>query len=553
MTGRTDTLREVVRDRRAFRAVTAYGLFAMAEQGAWITILVYAYAAGGAAAAGLAAVAQEIPAAVAAPFLALLGDRKRHIALPLSYALEALALGVTALALFLDAPIPVVIGCAAIATSALAMARPAHAAVLPAIVRTPEALTAANVGSGLLANIGNFSGPAVAGICLSLAGADVAFVVVESAVAIGAFLSLGLVERDDGDARGAGDASATVWRDTRAGIALLLGEPTPRALALTVAACSVIVGALEVLLVAAAVELVGLGESGGGLLNALLGLGGVAGAAFSVSLIGRRRLAPAIAGGNLALGAALGAAAGVPTTLTVPAFVFFAGAGNAYTAVAAQTLLQRAIPDRLRSRGFGALEGVLTLALAAGAILASTLLATVGPRAALALAGALPVVALLIGFARLVETDRAVEAPDPLRVALLRRIPMFAPLPPLGLEGVARSLVPTEVPAGGEVIRQGDVGDRFYILAAGRLSIRKEGVEVATCDPGGYVGEIALLRDVPRTATVIALEDSLLLALDRAPFLEAVTGHPQSRAVAEDVADARIRNDPTPPGPQASA
>lgn len=546
MAGRFDALREVARDRRTARAVAAYGLFAMAEQGAWITILVYAYAVGGAAAAGLAAVAQEIPAAIAAPFLALIGDRKRHIALPLAYAIEALALGVTAVALSVGAPVVVVIGCAAVATSALAMARPAHAAVLPAIVRTPEALTAANVGSGLLANIGNFTGPAVAGLCLSIAGPDVAFVVVAIAVGLGSTLCLGLVGREVTAARDPGDGSATVWRDTREGVALLLGEPTPRALALTVAACSVIVGALEVLLVAAAVDLVGLGESGGGLLNALLGLGGVAGAALSVSLIGRRRLAPAIAGGNLALGVALGAAAGVPTTVTVPAFVFFAGAGNAFTAVAAQTLLQRAIPDRLRSRGFGALEGVLTLALAAGAIVASTLLATVGPRAALALAGALPVVALLLGFARLVETDRAVEAPDPLRVALLRRIPMFAPLPPLGLEGVARSLVPAEAAAGSEVIRQGDVGDRFYILAAGRLSIRKDGVEVATCAPGGYVGEIALLRDVPRTATVVALEDSVLLALDRGPFLEAVTGHPQSRAVAEDVADARIRNDPSP-------
>ena len=547
MAGRSDALREVARDRRSFRAVTAYGLFAMAEQGAWITILVYAYAVGGAAAAGIAAVAQEIPAAIAAPFLALVGDRKRHIALPLAYGLEAIALGVTAVALAADAPVAVVIACAAVATCALAMARPAHAAVLPAIVRTPEALTAANVGSGLLANIGNFSGPAVAGICLSVAGADVAFVVVAAAVALGALLCFGIVDRDDDDrSRSAPGSSATVWRDTREGIALLLGEATPRALALTVAACSVIVGALEVLLVAAAVDLVGLGESGGGLLNALLGLGGVAGAALSVSLIGRRRLAPAIAGGNLALGLALGAAAGVPTTVTVPAFVFFAGAGNAFTAVAAQTLLQRAIPDRLRSRGFGALEGVLTLALAAGAIIASTLLTTVGPRAALALAGALPVVALVLGFARLVETDRAVEAPDPLRLALLRRIPMFAPLPPLGLEGVARALVPIELEAGVEVIRQGDVGDRFYILAAGRLSIRKDGAEVAVCESGGYVGEIALLRDVPRTATVVALEPSVLLALDRAPFLEAVTGHPQSRAAAEGVADARMRNDPAP-------
>jgi hypothetical protein len=315
-------------------------------------------------------------------------------------------------------------------------------------------------------------------------------------------------------------------------------------LSITEAARGVLVGALELLLVATAVDLIGTGEGGAGFLHAVLGLGGVVGAALSVSLIGRKRLVPAIAAGNLALGAPLAAAAGVPTALTVPAFVFFAGSGNALLSVAAQALLQRSIPDRLRARGFGVLEGISTLALAVGAVVGSVLLAAVGVRGALAAAGASTPIIMLLTYERLALTDRLAAPPDPVRIALLRRISMFAPLPPLELEAVASAFRPLEIAAGEVLMTQGEVGDRFYVLVAGRLSIRKEETEVATCEPGGYVGEIALLRDVPRTATVLALEPSFLLALERDPFLEAVTGHPRSRAAAERVADARSGNVP---------
>lgn len=544
MAGRSDALREVVRDRRSLRAVLAYGLFATAEQGAWIALLVYAYAAGGAAAAGLAAVAQEVPAAIAAPFLSILGDRRRDLALPVAYAAQAVTFGITAVALAAGAPIVIVVGCAAIATAAVTMGRPAHAVVLPLVARTPESLTAANVASGVLENLGNFSGPAIAGIVLSLLGVEAAFAVMALAVALGALLCVGLVGPSASSAAPAAPVDgATVWRETREGLDAVTRDPVVRSLAMMAITCSLIIGALEVLLVSTAVELVDLGESGGGLLNALLGLGGVAGAGLSVSLIGRRALAPPIVAGNVALGLALGAAAGIPTVVSIAAFVFCAGAGNAFTGVAARTLMQRLIPTGILSRGFGALEGLHTLALAIGAIVASTLITAVGSRGALALAGTLPLVALLLGFGRLLQADRGAEAPDPLRLTLLRRIPMFAPLPPLALEAVARSLEQVDVAAGTTVMRQGDAGDRFYVLVAGRLSIRKDEVEVAVCEPGGYVGEIALLRDVPRTATVVALEDAVLLALDRTPFLEAVTGHPQSHSAAQDVADARIRNE----------
>lgn len=542
MSGRLGVLQKVWKDPASRRVVLAYLLFCMAEQGTWIAILVYAYAKGGAAAAGIAAIAQEIPAAVVAPFTSVLGDRRRDIALPATYAAQALTTAVAAVGLFLQAPVWIVIALAALMTCAITGPRPAHGAVLPVIARTPDSLTAANVATGLMTNFGNFAGPAMAGLILNLSGTGTVFAFFAVAVFFSAVLTVGVVSRVDRaqeDESPEGGLIGGIFADVREGAVVLSRDAGLRVVTLTIAARELVFGALELLMVAAAVDLIGMGEGGAGLLNGFLGLGGVVGAALSVSLIGRRRLFPAIAIGDLAFGLPLAAAAGVSTVFSVSAFVFFAGAGSALTQVAGQTLLQRVLPDDIRARGFGILEGMTVLALALGAIGASILLETIGVKGALIAAGAFAPVMLIATTSRLRSTDRAAHAPDPIRLALLRRIDIFAPLPPVELEGIAVALEPVELATGETIIRQGEPGDRFYVVGVGRLSIIKDGVAVAEVQAGGYVGEIALLRDVPRTATVTALEDTLLLALERDDFLRAVTGHSQSRTVAEKVAEQR--------------
>jgi CRP-like cAMP-binding protein len=118
---------------------------------------------------------------------------------------------------------------------------------------------------------------------------------------------------------------------------------------------------------------------------------------------------------------------------------------------------------------------------------------------------------------------------------LLRRLPVFAPLPPVALEQVATHLSRVHFRAGDAVFRQGDHGDSFYVVVDGEVMVAPTGRPAVTLGPGDSFGEIALLRDVPRTATVIARTDAELLALERDVFIAAVTGHAPSAEAADAV------------------
>jgi MFS family permease len=213
-----------------------------------------------------------------------------------------------------------------------------------------------------------------------------------------------------------------------------------------------------------------------------------------------------------------------------------AGLGRSLLDVAGRTLLQRAAPPDVLARIFGALEGVSMAGLALGAILAPLLVQLAGARAAVALAGAILPVVLVAAFARLRALDAKGTAPV-VEIGLLRLNSIFGPLGAAALDGIARSLEPVALPAGAVAIRAGEPGDTYYVVADGKLAASPGGAMTR----GDGFGEIALLRDVPRTATVTAETDTRLLALDRATFLAAVTGHPLARREADRVASERIR------------
>jgi CRP-like cAMP-binding protein len=317
----------------------------------------------------------------------------------------------------------------------------------------------------------------------------------------------------------------------------LAREKGLRVLVFLLVAQTLVAGALNVLIVVSALQLLGLGEEGVGFLNSAVGIGGLVGAVVAAALIGRRLTT------NFLIGILLW---GLPIALIgvfpepAPALIFLAvvGIGNTLVDVSAYTLLQRAVPDDVLARVFGAVQGLWVATIGVGAIVAPLLIAAVDIRGALLITGALlPILAVLLR-SRLTQLD---DVPVPEReLALLRGIDLFHPLPAPTLESLARALVPLRVQAGEEVFRQGDLGDRYYIVAEGEVEIVADGRVVAVTGPGGYFGEIALIRDVPRTATVRAKTDVELMALDRDDFIAAVTGHAASAEAADSVIAARL-------------
>jgi MFS family permease len=536
--GRSQTLRAfgaVFANADLRRVSMAYLLFGLAEWGTWVAILVFAYGQGGAAETGLAAVVQLVPAAVVAPLASVLGDRmRRDRALLLGYAILTVTTAGAASAMLLDAPVPVVYGFAALVAAGMTLIRPVQSALLPQLARSPDELTAANVVVSTFYSSVVLVGPALSGALLGLGGAGLVFASFAGVLLLGAVLVVRLEPRP-----APAPSDMHPLREAAAGFAAVARERDQRLVVGLLAGQEMIAGAFDVLLVVIALGLLGLPPSGAGYLAAALGAGGLLGGLWAVGLVGRRHLAAALAFSMLVYGLGTAALAFTGVPIVTAAFLVLAGSGYARADMAGRILLQRVVPDRILARVFGVLEGVNQAALAAGAALAPLLVAALGLRGGVLAAGLLLPAAIALLAARIRAVDRAAKVPER-EIELLRTLDLFAPLEPATLEGVASRLVPVSAAAGQMVIREGDVGDRFYVVADGELEVSRNGQVVARLGPGKYFGEIALLRDVPRTATVKAAGPTKLLALERVDFLEAVTGHPLSHEAAHAAIRQRI-------------
>jgi MFS family permease len=532
---------DVFRNPQLRRVELAFLGYSAAEWATWIALLVFAYQAGGTAAAGLIGVVQLVPAAIFAPFASLLGDRyRRERVLVAGYLIQALAMGATAIALLAGAPLPAVYALAALAATSLTLTRPVQGALLPSLARTPEELTAANAAAGWIESLSLFGAPALTGVLLGVSSPGVVF-----AASAGVLLCSALLAARVGAGRAAPlarigrSAASGVVGDLLGGFRALARERRSGLLVSLMGAHFVVDGARDILLVVLAFQLLGTGGPGVGLLNAAFGFGAVAGAALTMLLAARRRLATPLLGGAASWGVALVAMGLFPGRLAAPLLAAVAGAGRPLIDVSGRTLLQRIVADRVLSRVLGVLEGLRMGALALGFALAPALLAIFGERATFVVVGAFLPVLFLVFRRRLAEVDAATIVPEA-QIALLRSLPIFAPLSAPVIERIGGRLIPLEAPAGEEIIRQGEPGDRFYVVAEGEVAVSKDGHPIASLGRGDFFGEIALLRDVPRTATVTARTKVRLYALEREDFLEAVTGHPQSAEAAEAVTRARL-------------
>jgi len=538
MTHRLAVLRRALAGPRLRRVEAAFLGFGISEYGVWVVVLVFAFRRGGTTAAGVVAAVQLLPASVVAPLAARLIDARGAAAtLCGGYVAQAVSLGVTAVFMLAAAPAPIVYAGAVVAASAVTLTRPAHAALLPVLVDTPAQLTAANVVTGWVDNVTLLAGPALASVVLAIAAPGWALVLFSGVVATSALVVAPL--------RGVGAVGTEQEAEEgRASLRDAVREAPGAlpALAMLTAEYAVL-GALDVLEVVLAALVLGLGAGGAGYLGAAFGAGGVLGAALALSLVGRHRMARPLLLAGTAWGAAFVAMGVWPAVGAALCLLAVAGAGRTVLDVGGRTILHRTVPGPLHGRIFGVLEGLETFGLAVGSLLVPLLVAVAGPRWAVAMVGALLIVVPLLTMPALHRIERAAPALDA-EIAVLREAPLFAMLNAPVLEDLARALALVEAPAGEAIIREGELGARYFVVAAGELEVTMGGAYVRTITPGDGFGEIALLRDGVRTATVTAASAVTLYALERAPFLEAVTGSSRAQRAARALVAERL---PAPP------
>ena len=465
MRGSLAALRQVAASGDLRRLQLAY---LGSELGGWVAMIglsVVAYSDGGLTGFGLVLAFRMLPPMLAAPFMGVLADRLPRRAVMLGSDAVSVVLMLAAAALvFADGPLAVVYALLSVVSIAGTAFRPAQAALLPSLARTPAELTAANAVSSTIESVTAFAGPALGGVLVAATEPGYAFL-----FAAGTFLwSLSLVygvrepvreTEPEGD-WSAGAILGELGDGARAlgggrGVGLLVG---------LIGAQVVVSGVLLVLLAALAFEELGTGEEGFGWLLSGLGVGGLVGAIVALGL----------AGSNLVRSFAVGVALwGLPIALLAVwqspagAFVLVAAVGLANTVVdvSAFTLLQRAVPDELLARVFGILESVLYGATIAGALAAPALAGLFDLDTALVIAGVFLPLLVALSWPALRRLD--LSAPPEERLELLRQVPFLALLEPAALEHLAGALEPVTLPASATVFEQGDAGDRFYVVADG--------------------------------------------------------------------------------------
>jgi MFS family permease len=491
-----------------------------------------------------AVVARQLPSALMAPLLGAIVDRvPRRTALVGSAAACAFSLAAVAAVVAAGAPAGVVVAVSVLAGVCASAFEPARHATLPLVAPDPRQLAAANiVGSGVHGST-IFAGPALGAAVLAAAGIDAAFVVPPVLMAGAIAVLVRLPGTHGATAAAAGDTDDEHTDDdggVRAGFSAVWGMHDVRLLVLLAGAQLIVDGMLKVFLPVAAIELLGMGNPGLGLLISALGIGGFLGVGLALALAARRPLGSTNWVANVIYGVPIMfiAVAGEPAIALV--LMAIAGVGSTLIDTSGATLLQRATPERLRGRVFGVLEGTILGGSALGAAVAPLMLDLLGRQGAIVAGGGFVVVCAMLALPRLRALDIAYPMTAPEVVELLRRQPFFAALAPGDLEALAGSADRRHVAAGDAIVTQGELAHEWFAMLDGTVAVSVDGREVRTQGAGESFGEIGVIHEVPRTATVVAVTDADLVAIDGQAFRDVLSGDGAGRDSALALASTRL-------------
>ncbi len=501
----------------------AFAVLSLAEYAVTTALAIYGFLAAGALGAGLAG-ARVIPSAVAGIVGGRVAARARPgLALLGGTAARVLALAAMAAALLAGAPFAVVLVLAMVDAVVMMLYRPAQARLLPALVRTPSELTAAAARLSNIKGVSQVPGALAGGLLIDLAGAAATFLIAAIAIAVAGCAVIPAVRRAHAAGAQSGPAKARERDGGRldAGVARVISVSGVR---------SFVRGLWLALATVVALDLMGLEESAVGVMMAAAGIGTLVALPASSVLVSRRKLLWPLAGALVLSGAPLLFIAAVPVPVFMFGLLVVWGLGTAFADATVCSLLFRIVSGRGIARVVGYQESLKTGLSGGGALAAPALVGIFGVRGAIICAGLVPFALLAAEFRGLRRID-GVAAQRVERVERLGRVPLFGTLTVDALEQAAAALVPVEVPAGADVVRQDDPdARRWFLVQDGMADVLVDGWHVATLGPGCSFGEKALLRSVPRAATVRARTPLCLQALDRAPFLAAATGDPSGAA-----------------------
>lgn len=541
-----DALKRVLANPALRRVQLAFAGSLLGDWAYATAITVWAYYEGGAAAVGIFSAVRLVAMAVAGPLGALIADRvPRRSFMMATDAIRAVMVGIAALTVALDGPALVVYGLGLGCSVVGAPFRAAQAGLIPRLVSRPDELTSSNAVAANLENVACFVGPSLGALLVGVTNVQTVML-----VNVATYLwSLALVAAIRVPPRSAPEEEAEdeepggFVQEATAGFVLVARDRNLRVVTLLASLQGFIWGALAVFMVVLAVRTFDLGPEGVGYLDALLGIGTVVGGIVILTRVAGGRMGQDMAVGVLGWSLPLVAMAISPSPVTALVALAIVGLSDPWVNVGLETIPQRIAPEQVISRVYAAVESGLVAAMALGAAAAPLLLHLLGLRWSMAAVGIAAAAYTLTTFPTVRRLDR--ELAEPAHLPLLRSVAVFAPLASAALETLAHRAEPVSVPAGSVVVREGETSDRFYVIVSGAVEVTqadgRQGERVLRTEgPGDFFGEIGLLRDVPRTATVTAVTDTELLALDRADFLAAVTGVREARLAAEDVVSRRL-------------